>query len=51
MCVCSADNCNSENYTSEAPPVTPGSGLYCFKHQYGSDDPIGADTDYEACDR
>ena len=20
--------------TSEAPPITPGSGLYCYKHEY-----------------
>merc|ERR1712131_203649 len=22
--------CNNEEFTSEAPPITPGSGLYCY---------------------
>ena len=30
ICVCADDLCNGAGYTSEAPPVTPGSGLYCY---------------------
>ena len=37
ICVCEDDLCNSEKYSSEAPPVTPGSGLFCYSsdhHRY-----------------
>ena len=37
ICVCEDNLCNSEKYSSEAPPVTPGSGLFCYSshhHRY-----------------
>jgi len=31
LCVCAESMCNEEHFSSQAPPVTPGSGLYCYK--------------------
>lgn len=30
ICVCAENNCNVEGFTTDAPPITPGSGLYCY---------------------
>ena len=34
ICVCEENMCNSEHFSSEAPPITPGSGLYCYHQDY-----------------
>ena len=34
ICVCGENMCNSEHFSSEAPPITPGSGLYCYHQDY-----------------
>jgi len=41
ICVCADPLCNDEDYSSEAPPITPGSGLYCWRHDYHPDGPPG----------
>jgi len=38
ICVCEDDLCNSEKYSSEAPPVTPGSGLFCYSSHHHRDE-------------
>ena len=41
ICVCADKNCNSDKYSSAAPPYTPGSGLVCYvedEHHHGPHD-------------
>jgi len=54
ICVCADNLCNDETYSSEAPPITPGSGLYCWNHEYdphhhGHKDVILSGEDYVEC--
>jgi len=52
--VCADDLCNGAGYTSEAPPVTPGSGLFCYSTEHHDDHDRGLEEgqpDTEACDR
>ena len=53
VCVCSGNLCNDESYSSEAPPVTPGSGLYCYRQEYHHHHPPGQRwlNDWEECDK
>ena len=53
ICVCEDDLCNDDKYSSEAPPITPGSGLYCYKHDYHDHPGTGArwPGDWEECDK
>ena len=34
ICVCGENMCNDEHFSSEAPPITPGSGLFCYHEEY-----------------
>jgi hypothetical protein len=34
VCVCEDSLCNDGSYSSEAPPVTPGSGLFCYTEDH-----------------
>merc|ERR1711936_345126 len=47
ICVCEPSLCNDETYSSQAPPITPGSGLYCYKHDYHGFD----EQDYVECEK
>ncbi|XP_023337708.1 uncharacterized protein LOC111708533 [Eurytemora carolleeae] len=37
LCVCADNLCNTEKFTSESPPITPGSGLYCYARDWEDD--------------
>ena len=53
ICVCADNLCNDEKFSSEAPPVTPGSGLYCYHEDYHHHHPPGErwQWDWEECDK
>ena len=55
VCVCADNLCNDEKFSSEAPPVTPGSGLYCYQEDYHHHHPPGDEErwqwDWEECDK
>ena len=40
ICVCEGSLCNDEKYSSEAPPITPGSGLYCYGYEHDHDSEV-----------
>ena len=55
ICVCADSMCNDEKYSSEAPPITPGSGLYCYSHHYHGHGPDDGEErwagDFEECSK
>ena len=51
ICVCGENMCNGEHFSSEAPPITPGSGLYCYHQDYHHGPHLDWPGEVSECDK